>query len=140
MVFAVLDDNALVRASLERMLRDTLFASARSFLAGQHPEDAQRFVSELIFNQVEVAIFDENLEYEDVTLAGHELGRLAREMGYEGCLVLHSAQVESSIPEEFLLPFDGYVSKTAHRKVFVAGIERAWRAHVSKKRDFDTLL
>jgi hypothetical protein len=61
-------------------------------------------------------------------------------MGYEGCLILHSAQVESSIPEENLLPFDGYVAKTAQRKVFVAGIERAWQAHVSKKRDFGTTL
>jgi hypothetical protein len=127
LTFAALDDSALVRFNLDRVFKTYFNAGPESFTCGAVRAECDEFISRILSKQVQVAIIDENLEYDDETMFGHNLGRLSRERGFRGCLILHTAQMQTSFPKEFLEPFDGYVEKTAQRKVFVDGVNAAWK-------------
>jgi hypothetical protein len=126
--FAVLDDNSLVRKNVERISRVHLKSDPRSFSRGSHFEECLKFAEELVESEVDIAIFDENLEYGDVHLSGSDIARLARQRGFTGCMVRHSAQtiVPGSCTDSC---FDGYIEKTTSRQAFAEGITKAWAKH-----------
>ena len=127
--FAVLDDNLLVRRNVERTLRTFLYAHPESFVRGENLKECKNFIDEVLKAQVDVAIFDENLEFEEEIIRGSQMGKLARELGFKGCLILHSAQVEGSSSLLFDGIFDGFIEKTASKKMLANGILLAWNKH-----------
>ena len=134
LVFAVLDDNNLVRMSVMRSLMAApVSCNKTSFAWGSTSRECLDFAKELLDRNVDVAIFDQNLDYDDnnqdLRLKGTELAKMARKQGYKGAIVLHSAN-------EYLLSiheaeaFDGFVAKTASKREFLEGVNRAWNAHL----------
>ena len=108
-------------------------ARVDSFARGATKEECENFVMEIIQKGVDVAIFDENLEYHDGGLSGSLLGKKSRELGFKGCLILHSAQIEEA--SIFLQDgvFDGFVEKTSSRKIFAQGVIQVWAKHLVKR-------
>jgi len=141
LVFAILDDNKLVRMNTLRLLRkDPIFCSGESFAFGADIEESSRFARLITETRVDVAIFDQNLDYvtadgTTVREYGAEVARLAKEVyGFEGVMVLHSANEALADTFETGL-FDGFIEKTASKQAFIAGLSAAWAAHsIDSKR------
>ena len=141
LTFAILDDNALVRANLLRLVVQHLHADRKtSFATGQTLEEAIFFPHDIVAREVDVAIFDENLDYEPSPtnpqvpsrMTGSELVRVARQRGFTGCAILHSANGDLSMDYD-KAAFDGFVEKTSKRHEFIEGIARIWVRFVAKK-------
>jgi len=130
---AAVDDSLLVRKSLQQIFKRHMNVSQESYVAGLTYEEALRFPSELGEKKVNIAIFDENLEYEEETLNGTLLGVLAREKRFTGCLILHSANTALSVGLD--PSFDGFVEKTSSHDSFVAGVSLAWTKHLNSIRE-----
>jgi len=126
LVYAMLDDNLLVRRNLERIIKLHLKGDVKSFSRGDNMKDCQFFPHELFLREVDVAIFDENLDFGDTTLYGSMLASKARQLGFKGCAVLHSAHAALQ-PDNAV--FDGFVEKTASRHILVTGLESAWASY-----------
>jgi len=127
--FAILDDNLLVRRNAERMVSpSTLFLSR-----GRTREECMEFPQAIIEANVDIAIFDEHLDYFGLTttIRGSHLAQRARELGFKGCIVLHSASSHVSSEMECI---DGFVNKTTSRKEFMRGIHRAWMTHLERAK------
>jgi len=131
LTLALVDDSVLVRKSLQQIFKKRIDSSQFSFVTGNSYEEALAFPSELINKQVDIAIFDENLEYDEAVLKGTSLAVLAREKGFHGCSILHSAN--AGLAASLNSAFDGFVEKTASYDVFIAGIQAAWIAHERSK-------
>jgi len=134
--FAILDDNSLVRKNVERISKVHLNADAKSFSRGRSFEECLKFAEELVSSEVDIAIFDENLEFDDIHLSGSDIARLARQRGFTGCMVRHSAQ---TVVEPAGSLFDGYVEKTTSRQDFASGIAQAWMRHKERLINASTL-
>lgn len=123
---AVLDDNALVRKSLQVILSVHLCASPCSFTSGSSLEEAKFFPLEVTNKQVDIAVFDENLEYStsEVTIKGSALAKQAYDNGFAGCMVLHSANAD--LGENLPNYFHGFVEKTSSKDVFISKLALAF--------------
>ena len=125
LVFAILDDNALVRQNVERVCRSKLRADEqRSVFMGAKYEDCETFLHLIVDNRVDIAIIDENLEYDEnrIHVSGTWIARRARQMGFQGYLLLHSA----NHPVDGLDPcLDAFVEKSASRQQLVTNIVNA---------------
>lgn len=126
-IIAVLDDNAMVRFAIQNLLPSRLQAHASSFVMGQNRHECESFVDQIVLQQVDLAIVDENLEFEDEGFVefGHNIGRKARERGFKGCLILHTTLPESAFPADQLLAFNGFVEK-CDGKQFAEMVNRIW--------------
>lgn len=128
--FALIDDNVLIRKNFQRLLHQGLGVPLESLFAfGGTCEDSKRFPQWLAANQVDVAIFDQNLDFEDDEfLKGSELAREAKRLGFAGCLVLHSSDLELCELLESGV-FHGGVEKSADSAKFVEGLVQVWKTH-----------
>ena len=78
------------------------------------------------------------MEFEDGGFKGAELAKIARENGFVGCQILHSAQESlGNTVDAADGIFDGFVEKTASRALLIAGIKRAWESHRLQSRETD---
>ena len=130
--FAIVDDNLLTRKNLERIVTIHLHANGQeTFAMGATLEECMTFIENIVDQQTDIAIFDENLEFgaEGEYRSGTELGRMARRNGFNGCMILHSAQ----FPEELDASFDGFIEKTGSRRRIVEGILKAWQNFCHRK-------
>jgi hypothetical protein len=128
--YAVLDDNRLVRKNLERILTKHLKAHEISVYRGATLHEASFFPHEIVQVKVDVAIFDECLDYEDdsaVTLSGTKLADAARTLGFKGCAILHSAHAHLSDGNHEV--FDGVIEKTSSKTSLLKGLELAWATY-----------
>jgi hypothetical protein len=131
--FAILDDNLLVRKNLERLVSAYLQSGVTSFVRGRCIAECAMFPQEVLDRNVDVAIYDQNLEFDSCGMQGIDLAKQARERGFRGCQILHSAQenlahsIDASI-------FDGFVEKSASKSIVLAGITSAWHNHQRKGR------
>ena len=157
LTFAILDDNALVRKNVLRLVMQHALADRdSSFASGKTLEETLFFPHLISSKKVHVAIIDENLEYDSAAsvsgngnsgsnhhtaantngekgfvISGTEIGRRARLRGFQGCLILHSANGElaSHLPTEF----DGFIEKTSRKDEFIHGIEHAWMKFIERR-------
>jgi len=130
LVIAVLDDNQLVRKNVARICRSDLKGDELKFLAiGDVVEDCERFINDIIAFQVDIALFDENLDYDEVHRSGTTLAQEARRRGFKGCALLHSAAAPG---KDLDSAFDGHVEKTADRGQFCENIARAYHRHLAQ--------
>jgi hypothetical protein len=131
---AILDDNNLVRKSTLRLvLQYTLANKETSFACGQTYQEALFFPHQITAQNVDIAIFDQILDYEGVEedVSGTALAILARKRGFSGCMLLHSANAELS---SSLSPvFDGYIEKTSKRAEFINTLAKHWNTYQLKK-------
>ena len=144
LTFAVLDDNLLVRRNLDRVIALHLKGSKSSFTRGATSQEALFFPHELVSLDVDIAVFDENLDYDDVvpifsssgmaatTLKGSHLALVARQLGFKGCMILHSAHASANSCCQSSHIFDGFIEKTASRHALIAGIEAAYLNHINR--------
>jgi hypothetical protein len=129
LVFAVLDDSNLVRKSLSHMFKRHLHASPLSFVRGETQEEASFFPHELEPRNVDIAIFDENLEYSSEMLNGSALATQARARGFTRCAILHSANLQ--LAKNLDPAFNGFVEKTLSRERFLSEVTRVWSEYVT---------
>jgi hypothetical protein len=133
--YAILDDNSLVRRNIERIVRTHLKADKMSFSRGETLAECHQFLQQIVDEDVDIAIFDENLEFEhDKHLSGTELAIKARQIGFRGCIISHSARFldEMTLAEAF----DGFVEKTSSWKEFAKGVANAWQIHQQNAMEF----
>lgn len=102
-------------------------------MRGDTDAECRAFAQEIVDRNVDIAVFDQNLDIfnsngEEFEIKGSDIARKARELGYRGVAVLHTADQYSSIFEENGL-FDGYISKAASTHAFLEGLIRAWENH-----------
>jgi len=128
LTIAVLDDSLLVRKSISHMIKHHLKASPQSFTTGGEPTEALLFPTEIGSKQVDIAIFDENLDYANQVIKGTSLAVLAREQGFAKCLILHSANAD--LINNLHPVFNGFVEKTSSKEIFLNGVQHAWDAFV----------
>jgi hypothetical protein len=135
LTYAVLDDTNLIRKNVMRTLRaDPVHCSDASFARGDNHRECDNFALEIVAQQVDVAIFDQNLDVLDsrggeYSVKGSEIAKQARELGYRGAAVLHTADNFSNVAQEEGV-FDGYVSKAASKRTFLEGLSQAWANHI----------
>jgi hypothetical protein len=120
----------LVRKTVESISRVHLLVSDHSFVRGLSETECREFVDEIITEKVDIAIFDENLDYERTSLSGTVLGERCRDLGFKGCMILHTANAHESDYRSDI--FDGILPKTASRKLFIQGVEKAWNKYKAK--------
>lgn len=109
----------------------------RSLVTGETYEQAVNFSKELIAKRVDIAIFDENLEYQlpdgtDRTLKGTTLATAAMEEGFQGCMVLHSAN--AALGDNLAACFHGFIEKTSSRDQLVKKLAVIYRMFQSDER------
>jgi hypothetical protein len=125
LTIAAIDDSLLVRKSLAHIFKKYLNASGTdSFISGSTRQEALFFSKDVVEHNVDIAIFDENLEFEGEVIRGTDLAADARRNGFTKCAILHSAdqglaQINNSI-------FDGFIEKTVSKQRFVEEIARVW--------------
>ncbi|KAH9256498.1 hypothetical protein BASA81_005413 [Batrachochytrium salamandrivorans] len=126
--FALVDDNLLIRKNFERLMQSQLGIPADRILTmGETEEDCTKFLKRISQEQFDVAIFDQNLDY-DNDIKGNELAKQAREMGFKGCLILHSSDAQLAKLLESGV-FHGAVEKSAKASTFIDGIATAWQSY-----------
>ncbi|KAH9261155.1 hypothetical protein BASA81_000859 [Batrachochytrium salamandrivorans] len=129
--FALVDDNLLIRRNFERLMQSQLGIPAdRIMTMGETEEDCIKFLKRICQDQFDVAIFDQNLDY-DHDIKGNELAKQARAMGFKGCLILHSSDAQLA---KFLESgvFHGVVEKSVQACTFVDGLAVAWQGYVKQ--------
>jgi len=126
---AVLDDNSLVRKSMGIILRLHVIANMdRSVVLGATLDEALSFPQTIIDKKVDIAIFDENLEFADTgTLKGSILAARALKLGFKGCLILHSAN--TALAENLDPCFHGFVEKTSSKEYFLRCLAVAFQRY-----------
>ncbi|KAH9258731.1 hypothetical protein BASA81_003233 [Batrachochytrium salamandrivorans] len=120
--FAMVDDNALIRKNFERLMHRNLGVPlANLFIYGATLEETKLFPQRLMESSVDVAIFDQNLDFDEEFLKGSELASEAKRLGFTGCLVLHSSDIKIA---ELMATgvFHGGVGKTADSAQFIDGL------------------
>lgn len=106
----------------------------RSFVTGATMKEALFFPQELCLKDVDVAIFDENLDYGDEEMAkGTALAAQARQRGFKKCAILHSANVE--LGKTLDPAFNGFVEKTSSREAFIRNIARIYDEYLRESPD-----
>jgi hypothetical protein len=123
LTFAVLDDNKLIRVNVEHILKRS-FPLSTITSSGETVQDCLVFPLEILCNQVDIALVDLNLDYEDALLKGNDVARQCLGLGFRGCLVLHTS--DTCIPDAEM--FHGLVEKTADKTKFLRGVLGAWQA------------
>ena len=132
LVIAILDDNNLVRKSLGYVVKMHLQADMeKSFVMGHSREEALKFPQAIIDRKVDIAIFDENLEFDHETLKGSTLASKALRKGFKGCLILHSAN--SSLADSMDKCFHGFVEKTSSKEQFTRCLSAAYQRYVESQ-------
>ncbi|KAH9249458.1 hypothetical protein BASA81_012820 [Batrachochytrium salamandrivorans] len=93
--FALVDDNLLIRKNVDRMLHRSLGVPlANLFTAGATMEECLCFPPNIIQYGADIAIFDQNIDFDSgETLKGSDLAFQAKQLGFKGCLILHSSDV-----------------------------------------------
>jgi hypothetical protein len=126
---AAIDDSSLVRKSLTHLIVKHLHASQDAMLiTGATEMQAQQFPNDLIERNVDIAIFDENLDYDtERVIKGTDLAVQARELGFSKCCILHSAN--NSLANDLHSAFDGFVEKTSSKDRFVREVARIWHEY-----------
>lgn len=127
--FAIVDDNALIRKNVERILLHMLnIPKGNILLFGATFEEAQRFPQAICSQRVDIAIFDQNLDFDEHgSLLGSELVLEAKLCGFKGCCILHSS--DSCLNDLMLTntAFHGAVEKSANPIKFTNNVTRLWR-------------
>lgn len=123
LVCAALDDNAVVRRFIESTFKSQLLVDGY-FVRGACFEQAIKFPREIVRKNVNVAIFDRHLDFEDgKAIDGLQLLREARLLGFHGLAILHTCDLPT---HETLSEFDGYILKSASRGTFARAIQTIW--------------
>jgi DNA-binding NarL/FixJ family response regulator len=123
--FAVLDDNALVRKNLERVLRRY---TDRLVVRGANLEETQAFPALILEHNIDIAILDLNLDFdEDGLVLGTNVARRAKALGFQGCMLLHSSgeNLAAHMTEDGSA-IHGVVAKTSETSRFLAGVMEGW--------------
>jgi len=144
LLIAGLDDSLLVRKNMQHTFQRHLHASPDSFVRGATYQESLFFPHEIVLTKVDIAIFDENLNYyssnstssstaaaegetdDDKILKGTALVVKARKNGFRGCAILHSANL--NLASNLNPAFDGFIEKTSSRERFTRELSRIWAA------------
>ena len=147
--FAVLDDNLMIRTVMARILTNYLVEPKKRsspffndqdigkvkenkaiFLKGANYFEGLSFPKFIIDNNVDIAIYDLHLEFminnKNFHLSGIELAKRARDLGFKGCQILHSADFPKLNLQDNV--FNGFVEKSSSRDSFIREIVRAWKS------------
>ncbi|KAH9258524.1 hypothetical protein BASA81_003026 [Batrachochytrium salamandrivorans] len=133
LVFASLDDSAMIRSTFECMLYREFKASPLSIVRGFTAEEAASFAKQVVDLQADICIIDENLDYDENTFVGTNVVKELRNLGYDGVVILYSANEKLGTKLNLEL-VDGFASKSATRletKQLLAGIY--WNRKAKKK-------
>lgn len=142
LTIAVLDDNALVRMSINRTLKtfclqnvpDSNSTKVRVLVRGATADEARQFPNDIVTWKCDIALFDQNLDYDDKTadtsLHGTTLAELALTNGFQGCVILHSAN--RSYHDNLPPVFDGFIEKTSDYEQFCSALVRCWARYRAK--------
>jgi hypothetical protein len=119
LVFAVLDDVKLVRINVLRYLLDEIQASTESFALGATKEEVLGdFIEKCLSTHVDVALLDVHLEFDDEFIFGTQVAVILRQRGFEGTIILHSANQLYGKEEELNMIIDGFLEKRAFQKEY----------------------
>lgn len=133
LIFASLDDSAMIRSTFECMLYREFKASPLSIVRGFSAEEAASFAQQVVDLQADICIIDENLDYDENAFVGTNVVKELRNLGYDGVVVLYSANEKLGTKLNLEL-VDGFASKSATRletKQLLAGIY--WNRKAKKK-------
>lgn len=125
--FALVDDNVLIRKNMDRMLHGSLGVPLANLLTvGATMDECLRFPPSVIAHGADIAIFDQNIDFDcGETLKGSDLAFQAKQLGFKGCLILHSSDVNLlQILSQGV--FHGAIEKSANSAKLVQGIDEAW--------------
>jgi hypothetical protein len=133
LVVAVLDDSKLVRSSLLHIFQKHAKSSPDSFVTGASAEEARFFPHQISLKHVDIAIFDENLDYNNENIKGTALAIMARKTGFRKCAILHSAN--HNLAKTLDPAFNGFVEKTSSREYFLKEVAHVWEEFVRQRNN-----
>jgi hypothetical protein len=141
LVFAVLDDIKLVRLNVIRYLIENLYASHDSFALGSTKHEALvEFVERCFLIQVDVALLDVHLEYDEGLVLGIEIAIELRKPGFKNTIILHSANEQSVALQRLRISMesivDGFLEKRVFEKEFIErSILKAMENNSNRRRN-----
>lgn len=95
LVFALLDDSAIVRANMKLAFVKDFRASEKSVVYGASQKDCLEFCERCCTLNPDVCILDENLDYSDQIdgslILGSDIAKELRRAGFRNVIVMHSA-------------------------------------------------
>jgi DNA-binding NarL/FixJ family response regulator len=116
-VFAVLDDSAMIRVNLKITLIKQLGASPSSIFHGETEREALAFAKVCLTLKPDVVILDENLDYVasgGSLILGSSIAEDLRQLGYRGIIIMHSANELLRDTLDFAV-VDGFIIKGSNR-------------------------
>lgn len=136
LVFAILDDSAMVRVNLRLALQRDFEASKESIILGETEDEALYFVEKCIQLKPDICILDENLDYTSSggnLLLGSTLAEDLRVQGYRGVILIHSAN-ELLRGNLNVSVIDGFIIKGTHRSAVKSQIAEIFRKKSKSRR------
>ena len=134
LVIAILDDNVLSRRFLVRFCQNHLKCSVDSFAMGSSLKETLAFIDEILKRSPSLVIFDQHLEHaedEYKIILGTDLAKLARAKGYQGAIVIHTANDQVLETLDFSI-VDGGIAKTLSTKRLIEGFQAAWQRYLER--------
>jgi hypothetical protein len=125
--YAVLDDNALIRKHLHHTLIKALnIPNECIILRGSCLEEVFQFAKEITTRNVDVAIIDQNLEYNNILYKGTDIAAEAKRLNFQNCLVIHSSDMNlhTLVQSSY---FHGAVEKSIDSYKLLDGILKAYK-------------
>jgi hypothetical protein len=114
--------------SMERLFLKTLGLPKENLLVwGSTEAECHAFGREICTRRVDVALIDMFLEFDEgeTLILGTQIAKQARALGFQGCLIAHTANDSHEDVEKM---FHGIIGKTSDKERLVKEICQLWTA------------